>query len=381
MQVKKGDLIFRQGQKGDQAYLIENGQVEIFHTHKNDQESLLAVLGEGEIFGEMALIDSNIRSASTRALSDCRLLVIERDQLLERIESSDVVVQLMVRILMKRLRQQNQSKSGVAVENLTTDLSSAGAVEKLKLEHDLYEAYHKNEFRIFHQPVKDLHTGRIMGSEALIRWESPAKGLVSPGKFIDVLEHSSMIIPVGYWIFEECFRHHNAIMSAHPGLDFSISINVSGKQFLHLNFVDTIRDLAAKHKVNPENFKLEVTERIMMEGAVIVDIMNRCRGLGFQISLDDFGTGFSSLQYLSQMPINYLKIDRSFVMSLSSDPKAEAVVSSIIYLAKKLKLKVIAEGIETEKEAFLMKELGSDYGQGYLFARPLPFEKLLESIK
>lgn len=384
MEFKKGQLIFAQGEQGDFAYLIESGKVEIFHTKKNYQESHLAVLGEGELFGEMALFDSNIRSASTRAATDCKLLKIKKEQLFERVNSSDKIVQLIIRVLMKRLKQRNIELTGESVV-VATDISGDDAannlaVERLKFENEINEAFLHSEFKIYHQPIVDLIDKKIIGTEALIRWESPSKGLISPGKFVDILENSSMIVPVGYWIIEQCFVHYKEVKKKSPQMDFSISINVSGRQFLHFSFIDKLKELLAKHQVEAKNFKLEITERILMEGGGVIDILNRCHELGFAISLDDFGTGFSSLQYLAQMPIDYIKIDRSFVMNIAKDQKTHAVVSSIIFLAKKLNIQIISEGIETEVEWNAMRELGSEYGQGYLFSKPVEFNKFIELV-
>jgi len=225
-----------------------------------------------------------------------------------------------------------------------------------------------------------MSTKKLVGSEALIRWESPAKGLISPGKFVDILENSSMIVPVGYWIIEQCFEHHKEVRKKAPNLDFSISINVSGRQFLHFNFIDKLKELLEKHQVEAKNFKLEITERILMEGGGVIDVLNSCSALGFAISLDDFGTGFSSLQYLARMPIDFIKIDRSFVMNIQKDPKTQAVVSSIIYLAQKLNIQIISEGIETETEHNIMQALGSEYGQGYFYSRPVDFQSFLKLV-
>lgn len=384
MEFKKGQLIFSQGEQGDYAFLIESGKVEIFHTKKNDQESHLAILGEGELFGEMALFDSNIRSASTRAETDCKLLKIKKEQLFERVNSSDKIVQLIIRVLMKRLKQRNIEFTGESVVAAITSASDEAAdnlaVERLKFENEINEAFLNQEFKIYHQPIVDLVDKKIMGSEALIRWESPSKGLISPGKFVDILENSSMIVPVGYWIIEQCFVHYKEVKKKSPDLDFSISINVSGRQFLHFSFIEKLKELLATHQVEAKNFKLEITERILMEGGGVIDILNRCHELGFAISLDDFGTGFSSLQYLAQMPIDYIKIDRSFVMNINKDQKTHAVVSSIIFLAKKLNIQIISEGIETELEWNAMRELGSEYGQGYLFSKPVEFSKFIELV-
>jgi EAL domain-containing protein (putative c-di-GMP-specific phosphodiesterase class I) len=384
MEFKQGQTIFNQGEKGEFAYLIESGKVEIFQTKKNDQIVHLAYLGEGELFGEMALFESNVRTASTRAATDCRLLIIKKEQLFERVNTSDKVVQLIIRVLMKRLRQTNSEITGetavVAMSSTTMILEDSQAVERLKFENEINDAFLQNEFKIYHQPIVELGQRKIVGSEALIRWESPSKGMVTPGKFVDILENSAMIVPVGYWVIEQCFEHYKIVKQKRPDLDFTISINVSGRQFLHFDFIDRLQELLKKCQVEAKNFKLEITERILMEGGGVIDVLRRCHELGFAVSLDDFGTGFSSLQYLSQMPIDFIKIDRSFVMNINKDYKTNAVVSSIIYLAKKLNVQVISEGIETEAEAKAMKELGSEFGQGYLFSRPVAFANLMNLI-
>jgi EAL domain-containing protein (putative c-di-GMP-specific phosphodiesterase class I) len=170
-------------------------------------------------------------------------------------------------------------------------------------------------------------------------------------------------------------------MKRNPSIDFSISINVSGRQFLHFDFISKLKELLEKHQVPAKQFKLEITERILLEGGGIIDILDKCAEMGFSISLDDFGTGFSSLQYLARMPISFIKIDRSFVMNIQKDEKTLAVVSSIIFLAKKLNIKIISEGIETATERQIMLDLGSEFGQGYLFAKPVSFNEFLELLK
>lgn len=379
MNINKNEIIFRQGEKANTAFLIESGQVEIFYTNKSGIDTHLTVLGPGELFGEMALIDANVRSASAKTLTEVSLHVIQKDQLLEKVNTSSSLVQLIVKILMERLRRLNQSEGGDPILQVHANHQNEEAVQKIKYENEIFEAYKNNEFILYYQPILDLKSLKVVGSEALIRWKSPKVGLIAPGKFIEILENSSMIVPVGFWIFEQCFIDSKKIQEQIKR-PFSISINVSGRQFLHNEFVQTIKDLVEKHQVNPQDFKIEIVERVMMESALLMNILNQLRKMGFEISLDDFGTGFSSLQYLADMPVDDLKIDRSFVINLFKDEKTKAVVKSIIYLAKQLKLKVIAEGIETEAEAHLMSELGSDYAQGYLFSKPLSFEDLMSFL-
>lgn len=378
MIVNKGEIIFHQDQEGHQAFLIESGQVEIYYTHSNGDISTLALLTQGEIFGEMALIDSNVRSASAKATTDCQLMVISKEQLLDKLENSDPTIRLIMKILLSRLRSRNKSQA--AAINQSQKLDSENAIDHLKFEHQLNEAFKKNEFVIYHQPIVDISTGKLIGSEALVRWDSPNKGLVPPGQFIDILENSSMIIPVGYWIIEECFKHSKLISKKFPKLNFSISINVSGRQFANALFIETLEKLVQQNSIDPKNFKLEVTERILMEGGAAIDVLSKCRQIGFEISLDDFGTGFSSLQYLPMLPIDYIKVDRSFVMNILTNSKTKSVVDSMIYLARKLNLKIIAEGIENEKEQKILQKMGADLGQGYFFSKPMPLDELLSKL-
>ena len=380
MDFKSGDVIFKQDQHGDQAFLIESGNVEIYYTHRNGLETSLAVLGPGEIFGEMALIDSSLRSASTRAATACKLFVISKEQLLDKLDSSDLTVQLVVKMLLNRLRQHNKNKTGDNLDIINASAHSKIVLDRIKLESQIRDAHQNHEFVMYHQPIVDLKTLKICGSEALIRWKSPEKGLISPGIFIDLLENSALIIPVGFWIIEECFQQSKIIAQKYPDQKFSMSINISARQLSNSSFIDTLKMLIQKHGINPKDFKLEVTERVFIEGGSVIEFLNKCHALGFEISLDDFGTGFSSLQYLSRLPIDFIKIDRSFVMNILGDDKTKAIVSAIIYLSKKLNMQVIAEGIETEAEFKIMKELGANFAQGYLFSKPVELTKLLEQL-
>ncbi len=379
MNIQKNEIIFRQGEKAKTAYLIESGQVEIYYTNKNNLDTHLTILGPGELFGEMALIDTNVRSASAKAFTDVQLHEIQKEQLLEKINASSSVVQMIIKILMERIRKINHAEGGDQHADVQIADQNSDVMTKIKFENEIFQAYEKSEFILYHQPIIDLKTQKITGSEALIRWKSPGQGMISPSKFIEVLENSSMIIPIGYWIFEQCFLDYKKIQNQFKK-PFSISINVSGRQFLHNEFVPTIQALVKKHQINPNHFKIEIIERVMMESAILTNILNQLREIGFEISLDDFGTGFSSLQYLADMPIDYLKIDRSFVMNLFKDQKTVAVVKSILYLAKQLNLKVIAEGLETIDEVNLMTELGADYGQGYLFSKPVCLDDFLKLV-
>lgn len=392
--ILKDQIIFTEGDDGDCAYIIEKGRVLIFVT-KDKEEIPLNILGEGEIFGEMALIDTHARSASVRALEDVRLAIVTKQQVLERVSTADKVVQLLMRVLLKRLRRKNILVTGgkpLPEDAEFYDLEGSqdgtqSALEQIKLENQIFQAFQNREFELFYQPIVNLKTKQITGCEALLRWNSPLHGLVSPNLFIDVIENSSMVIPIGHWIINQALKDLRTIQDQlrlnkkdRMADEFMMSINISGRQFTHSDFVSNLEDLREKHDVQTHNIKLEMTERIMMDGAIALDVLNQCRTQGYAISIDDFGTGFSGLQYLTQMPISFLKIDRSFVMKIMSDPKSKAVVSSIIHLAHAMDIEVIAEGIEQNEECLVLETLGARYGQGYLFSKPVDMGRFLKLI-
>lgn len=391
--IHKDQIIFNEGDAGDCAYIIEKGRVLVFIT-KDREEIPLSILGEGEIFGEMSLIDNQNRSASVRALDDVTLGIVTKQQLLERISTADTVVQLLMRVLLKRLRRNNTHSRGITrvgeiqIENTGVgDDRTQSALDQIKLENQIFLAFQNKEFELFYQPIVELKSRKIIGCEALIRWNSPTQGMISPNVFIDVIENSSMVIPIGHWIINQALKDLKSIRdhlhAAHKNKiadEFMMSINISGRQFTHTDFVNNLEDLREKHDIPTKNIKLEMTERIMMDGAIALDALQQCRAQGYAISIDDFGTGFSSLQYLTQMPISFLKVDRSFVMKVLSDPKSRAVVSSIIHLAHAMDIEIIAEGIETNEECIVLETLGSRYGQGYLFSKPVPFKQFMTLI-
>ncbi|AHI06013.1 hypothetical protein BDW_07565 [Bdellovibrio bacteriovorus W] len=389
--IHKDQIIFNEGDVGDCAYIIEKGRV-LVYLNKDQEDIPLTILGEGEIFGEMALMDMQTRSASVRALEDVRLAIVTKQQVLERVSTADKVVQLLMRVLLKRLRR-NTGKLPHRFAEVEFENSGAGddvtqsTLEQIKLENQIFQAFQQKEFELFYQPIINLKTKQIAGCEALLRWNSPTRGLVSPNLFIDIIENSSMVIPIGHWIINQALKDLKQIQEhlTQKGKkkladDFMMSINISGRQFTHSDFVNNLEDLREKHDLSPSNIKLEMTERIMMDGAIALEALNQCRSLGYAISIDDFGTGFSSLQYLTQMPISFLKIDRCFVMKLLTDPKSKAVVSSIIHLAHAMDIEIIAEGIEQNEESLVLETLGARYGQGYLFSRPVDLGRFIQQV-
>jgi diguanylate cyclase (GGDEF)-like protein len=248
----------------------------------------------------------------------------------------------------------------------------ARAVSRLQLESDLRQAIENKEFCVYYQPIVSLQTGRLAGFEALVRWNHPRRGLVSPADFIPVAEETGLIVPIGQWVLNEACAHVRQWQIDSPShRSLSLSVNLSARQVAQPDLLDRIKAALETSKLNPHCLKLEITESVVMENAEAAALMfKQLRSLGVQLSIDDFGTGYSSLSYLHRFPLNYLKIDRSFVTRLTTD-NDNAIVRTISTLARNLGMEVIAEGIETEEQYQQLKMLGCEYGQGFLFSRPV----------
>ena len=252
---------------------------------------------------------------------------------------------------------------------------TARVTEKLTLESRLRQAVEKEQFVLHYQPKVELEGRRIVGLEALIRWQTPEGKLVPPAQFIPLLEETGLIIPVGAWAMRKAALDHAEL--SRPGFAAPrIAVNVSAIQLRRRNFVDTVR-LAIERGAAPACIDLELTESLVMEDvAANVQKLNAVHDLGLQIAIDDFGTGHSSLAYLAKLPVHLLKIDRSFIITMLEEPNAMTLVSTIISLARSLKLRVIAEGVDSEDQARVLTLLRCDQMQGYLFSKPLPLAEV-----
>ena len=259
------------------------------------------------------------------------------------------------------------------------------AITSLQLETDLQLAIQRQEFVLHYQPIVSLQSDRIIGAEALIRWLHPQQGLIPPAKFIPTAEETNIIIPIGLWIIQEaCFQLTRwQQQSANSFLtSLELEINLSVQQLAQPNLVELIEETIQKAGIQKQKLKLEITESIFMGGVEESQLtINKIRNCGLELVLDDFGTGYSSLEYLQKLPISTLKIDRSFVCNLEEDINNHKIVKATIDLAHTLGLSVIAEGVETAKQLTVLRNLGCDYGQGYLFSKPLEMSALEELVK
>lgn len=269
--------------------------------------------------------------------------------------------------------------SGVAV--FTKELREK-FLERIRYENDLRHALDRNELAMSYQPLIDIQDGSLMGFEALLRWNHSEIGNIPPNKFIPIAEESGLIIPITVWILKETTRQIAAWQQIGPEYkDLVVSVNISGKHLSNDDLITDVREALDLSNIDPYCLKLEITESAAMENAEhTIDMLNRLKLLGVQLSIDDFGTGYSSLSYLHRLPFDTLKIDRSFVYSVGEKGENSEILQTIISLAKNLKKKVIAEGIETESQLHLLQNLGCDYGQGYLLARPQTRENAEQAL-
>jgi diguanylate cyclase (GGDEF)-like protein/PAS domain S-box-containing protein len=249
-------------------------------------------------------------------------------------------------------------------------------------ESALVGALRRGEFRLAYQPIIRLATGRVAGVEALLRWEDPERGLVSPGEFMAEAEETGLITHIGAWVLREVVRESEQLQAAQPeGSALMLSVNLSARQLAEPDFVDVVRGILAGSRVDPGTLYLEVGESSVMDDAdAAAAVLAELRSTGVRMSIDDFGTGFSSLMHLNRFPIDFLKVDRSFVEALERDPGASNIVTAVISMAHALGLPTIAEGVETEGQLYTLRRLGCDYAQGYLFARPQPIGETVQLL-
>ena len=249
------------------------------------------------------------------------------------------------------------------------------ALRLLELENDLRRAVEREEFLLHYQPIVDLTTGRIAAFEALVRWEHPQHGLVSPLEFIHLAEETGLIFAIGRWALREACREMVALSRA-SGTELTVNVNLSSRQFSQADLVEQIEEALRSSGLPPQRLKLEITESVIMENAEsAIGVLYRLKELGVSLSIDDFGTGYSSLSYLLRFPADTLKIDRSFMWAMGDGGRHAQIVKTIVVLAHSLQMDVVAEGVETEEQRQQLRALECRYGQGYLFSRPVDGER------
>jgi diguanylate cyclase (GGDEF)-like protein len=283
------------------------------------------------------------------------------------VEACDTDFVKAVDIAMHRAKQAGRNSVCVYEPGMQTEIAT-----QVMLETELRLAIEQQQLALHYQVQVD-HTGRPFGAEALLRWQHPQRGFISPLQFIPVAESSGLIIDIGMWVLDQACAQIAQWQHARNTSDLSLSVNISARQFRQANFISMIKACIQKHQINPNALRLELTESLLLENVDdAVSIMTELSHIGIQFSLDDFGTGYSSLQYLKKLPLYQLKIDRSFVNDIVTDSHDRTIVRTIIAMAQSMYLSVIAEGVETQEQMELLLNNGCRRYQGYLFGKPMP---------
>lgn len=277
----------------------------------------------------------------------------------------------------------SKEKGGNSYQYYHPDMNKR-SLHRLNLEIHLRKALERNEFRIFYQPIVDLRNGNIFGMESLVRWQHPEWGMISPAEFIPLAEETGLIVPIGNWVLKESCRQ-NREWQKHGYPPLVVSVNISAIQFHQINFVQLVMEALEESGLKPDQLCLEITENIAMNNVpYIVETMQKLKMLGVRISIDDFGTGYSSLSYLKRFRVHTLKIDQSFIRDVTSDEDNAAIVTALIAMSHRLKIKSLAEGVETQEQLDFLVSQGCDEIQGYVFSKPMPaneFELMIKENK
>jgi len=258
----------------------------------------------------------------------------------------------------------------------------ARAVDRLRLERDMRAALSRGEFVVHYQPIVHLESGRVTGFEALVRWQHPERGFLLPGVFIEIAEQTGLVVPMNRWLLREICLQARVWHSRYPAdPPLTVTSNITSKELAQEDLVDSIRQTLQQTAMNPRHVQLEIRETVAMADAENASqILARLKALGIRLSVDDFGTGYSSLSRLQSLPLDTLKIDRSFISDMHNDPDKREIVRVIVMLGQQLGMKVVAEGTETAEQVKYLKDLGCDYAQGFFFSKPVDaraFEELL----
>jgi EAL domain-containing protein (putative c-di-GMP-specific phosphodiesterase class I) len=352
-EVRGGQVIFSEGQPPDTAYLIEEGRVAI-----SAGGAPLRELEPGCMFGELAVLDGAPRGTTAVAIGPTRLSCISRVQLQRRVASADPVLRALVDVLLLGCRTASSGHRPLDHDVL----------HRMRLEAELSRAISEDELKLHYQPIVDLQTREIRGAEALVRWAHPEQGLIDPEQFVLLAEETPLILSLDRWAITRACRDLATIKGMEGR---SISINLSGREVGRDDIIDFVAAACDRHGLSRSQLKLEVTESAVVQSTRAAEWLDRCSAHGFTTVLDDFGTGYSNLAYLLHLPMDTLKLDRTFTANIEAGGRSAAVVEAVVAMARALDMTIVAEGIETEPAAAALAALGCQFGQGYLFARPM----------
>lgn len=376
IRLQPGEVLFREGDPPTTAFILDEGQVEIRATQRGRQV-MLALLGPGAIIGEMAVIDAAPRTATAVALSACRLIALDRAQIAERIEGADPVIRALLKGTLQRYRSALSALQGVRTEGASLAVAGdAAGVGKMRLESQLRSALSDGGLDLRYQPLLEVASGRIAGFEALVRWTHPERGPISPAEFVALAEETSLIVPVGEYVFDTACAAAREFIDA-AGRPLFVAVNVSARQLREPGLLERVIARVDAAGLPRGSIKIEITESQAMDPVLMQGFIALCHGHGVKVALDDFGTGYSHLTQMHLLPFDTIKIDQGFVRNMLTDARSMAIVETIVAMAKSLDASIVVEGIESEAELAVLKRLGCDYAQGWLVGKPQTRDELL----
>lgn len=376
----EGEVLFRQGDPSDCAWLVEAGAIELV-SQQGRRAIQHGVLGPGELIGELGMLDGAPRSATATARGDTVLLAIDHDQFHDRLEAGDPIIRTLVDSLLQRTRCILASLPAdlpLPSEDLACDdaLERSG-IDKIRLEAQLHDALESGALDVRYQPIQDIAAGRVSGYEALVRWELPGRGAVSPAEFIQLAEETSLIVPVGEYVLDRVIAVLTGLRVAGCDPLPSIAVNLSARQLLEPGLARQVVKRLGQAGLPPGALKLEITESRMLEYEPVKEVMRHCREHGVAFALDDFGTGYSNLAHLHALDFEFLKVDQGFARQMLGSPRAMAIVQAIVAMADGIGAEVICEGVETHAQLQSLRGLGVRYAQGYLVGKAQSAEAVL----
>jgi EAL domain-containing protein (putative c-di-GMP-specific phosphodiesterase class I) len=380
-----GDVVFEEGDPPTSAYLIESGRIEIV-TERDGAPMVLSVLGPGDLLGEMAVIDDAPRTATARALGDAVLIEVDRAQINERIDNSDPIVRALLKGQLSRYRtalhalRSGEAPAVGAMHHSNHHADADGyddqAVAKIHLETQLRDSLASRSLEVRFQPIYEIRERRISGYEALVRWNHPERGPISPVEFIALAEETSLILPVGEYVLDRVAETLARLAGEGVSPLPFIAVNMSGRQLAESDMLGVVTAVSERHGIDARAIKIEVTESLMLDFDKVGELIRRCGELGIKVALDDFGTGYSNLGHLHKLQFSTVKLDQGFVRQMLDAPRCHAIVQAIVQMVHSLESDIVAEGVETEAQLQALDALNCRYAQGYLIGKPQTFEEL-----
>jgi EAL domain-containing protein (putative c-di-GMP-specific phosphodiesterase class I) len=375
-----GEVLYRQGDPSDCAWLVERGAIELMSVQGRRSVSH-GVLGPGELIGELGMLDGAPRSATATARGDTVLLAIDHDQFLDRLDAGDPIVRTLVDSLLQRTRSIIASlpmDASLPAEDVACDdPEERSGIDKIRLEAQLHDALDSNTLEVRYQPIYDIRAGRVASYEALVRWELPDRGPVSPAEFIKLAEETSLIVPVGEYVLDRVVAVLTGLRDAGVDPLPGIAVNLSAKQLVEPGMARQVVARVERAQLPAGTLKLEVTESRMLDYAPVIAVMQHCRERGVPFALDDFGTGYSNLTHLHKLEFEFIKVDQAFARHMFDSPRAMAIVEAIVAMAHGIGAEVVCEGVETREQLQRLRELGVRYAQGYLIGQAAPAAAVL----